>query len=202
MKQVIKFCNVSIGYAGNAVLHNISFEINEHEQVLLVGDNGTGKSTLLKAIFDPSLILSGATLISNHAVSKAAYLPQLGNYNLPPLITGSQLLESSALTSVEWGRIDEVISGLQLKSFVTSPVAAMSGGQRQAIFCATILIKEFNLLVLDEPCCSLDVEIQHNLVNFLHQQHQIYPFTLLVTTHNPRYFQEYCTKTINLNLWI
>jgi len=164
MTMTINCQNIVKKYADKVVLGQLSLEIKQGEFFGLVGMNGCGKSTLIKAILDLIGIDSGSICI--HGLShrdvksrnNVAYLP---DRFLPPVHLCAQdfikymlRLHGSQCTQQQ---IDEILDGLELdKSVMRESVNNLSKGMTQKLGLASCLLSEKTLLILDEPMSGLD----------------------------------------------
>lgn len=158
--EVVKIKNLSL-YAGNKkLLENSNCLILNGEKVAIIGDNGTGKSTLINEIIsnsNPSIVVG-----SNQ---KIAYLSQIIEF----VDKKQSLLEYFIY---ETG-LEEVISRSVLYNFqffkkdVSKRVGALSGGEKLRLKLAILLQKEINLLILDEPTNHIDIETREVLEDTL-----------------------------------
>lgn len=170
------------------ILYNINLELAPQELGVIVGASGSGKTTLLE-------ILAGlAVATSGHIYWRDR---QLNNINLQQLagivfqfperhFCGSTVLEELRLGHPELGmeRVKEALNevGLDQISLNTSP-HALSGGQQRRLALAVQLIRQPNILMLDEPTAGLDWSMRKQLAKLLAKLKQ--HWTLLVVTHDP-----------------
>lgn len=176
---------------------NIHLTVNPNEKIALIGNNGTGKSTLLKIIagdLEPSEgILSVA--------SKAYYIPQIfGQYNhltvgealgidiklnaLHQILSGDVSEEHYDLLNDDWTieeRCTEALKDWQLHDLdLSQKMETLSGGQKTKVFLAGISIHQPELLLLDEPSNHLDSVGRRLLYDFIQHSKQ----TLIIVSHD------------------
>ncbi len=174
--EVVKIKNLSL-YAGNKkLLENSNCLILNGEKVAIIGDNGTGKSTLINEIIsnsNPSIVVG-----SNQ---KIAYLSQIIEF-----VDSKQSLLEYFIS--ETG-LEEVIARSVLHNFqffkkdVLKRVGILSGGEKLRLKLAILLQKEINLLILDEPTNHIDIETREVLEDTLSK----FKGTLIFVSHD-RYF--------------
>ena len=174
--EVVKIKNLSL-YAGNKkLLENSNCLILNGEKVAIIGDNGTGKSTLINEIIsnlNPCIVVG-----SNQ---KIAYLSQIIQF-----VDSKQSLLEYFIS--ETG-LEEVIARSVLHNFqffkkdVLKRVGILSGGEKLRLKLAILLQKEINLLILDEPTNHIDIETREVLEDTLSK----FKGTLIFVSHD-RYF--------------
>jgi len=184
----ITFKNVSFNYeTSGSVLKNVSFKIEKHEKVALVGHSGAGKSTIVNLIlkfYDPS---SGSIFIKDKNYKALSHKFVRNNISL--VFQENELFSSTIRENVSYGKINatdsEVILALRmanayefvqrlpngLDSSVGERGVRLSGGQKQRIQIARAIIKNSPILILDEATSSLDArsekEVQDALENLM-----------------------------------
>ena len=186
--EVVKIKNLSL-YAGNKkLLENSNCLILNGEKVAIIGDNGTGKSTLINEIIsnsNPSIVVG-----SNQ---KIAYLSQIIEF----VDKKQSLLEYFIY---ETG-LDEVISRSVLYNFqffkkdVSKRVGALSGGEKLRLKLAILLQKEINLLILDEPTNHIDIETREVLEDTLSK----FKGTLIFVSHDRYFINKLANKIIEFH---
>ena len=186
--EVVKIKNLSL-YAGNKkLLENSNCLILNGEKVAIIGDNGTGKSTLINEIIsnsNPSIVVG-----SNQ---KIAYLSQIIEF----VDKKQSLLEYFIY---ETG-LEEVISRSVLYNFqffkkdVAKRVGALSGGEKLRLKLAILLQKEINLLILDEPTNHIDIETREVLEDTLSK----FKGTLIFVSHDRYFINKLANKIIEFH---
>lgn len=184
----ITFENVSFQYPGTKkwVLKNVSFEVRSGETVALVGENGSGKSTIVKLmarLYEPT---EGRILFNDHDIQTL----DVEEYykNIAFMLQTFNRYETTVRENIAYGNwdvlrsdpkaIEEIISKLAMQDFIdTLPEGYdtllgrrfgkydLSGGQWQKIAIARAFARKTPLLVLDEPTSSLDVRTEYQLFN-------------------------------------
>ncbi|MBO9584630.1 MAG: ABC-F family ATP-binding cassette domain-containing protein [Flavobacterium sp.] len=190
--------NISYQHENKDMLfQNISFTLNNHDKTALVGNNGVGKSTLLKIIAGELQPFSGQ-IIQN---SKPYFVPQLfGQFNgltiaealrikekvasLKEILEGVVTEENLQLLDDDWtieDRCNEALSYWQLHDLdLNQKMETLSGGQKTKVFLAGIMIHESDLVLLDEPSNHLDFAGRTLLYDFIKSTSS----TLLVVSHD------------------
>ncbi|MFH6996409.1 ABC-F family ATP-binding cassette domain-containing protein [Flavobacterium sp. FlaQc-57] len=169
---------------GDLLFDNISFTINNHEKIALIGNNGVGKSTLLKIIAS-ELKPSGGELRTS---SEPYYIPQIfGQFNhltiaealrvdekfkaLKEILNGNVTEENLNILNDDWtieDRCNDALNYWQLSDLdLTQKIETLSGGQKTKVFLAGILIHNPELVLLDEPSNHLDIPTRELLYSFI-----------------------------------
>jgi D-xylose transport system ATP-binding protein len=172
---ILEFRGLSKRFGPVEALSDIDMSIRAGEVVALVGDNGAGKSTLVKAISgsqpaDAGYFLSGGhevTLASPHDAARLGVctiyqdLALCGNLDVVAnLFLGNEMSLGGWLDEIEMeAKASEVLQSLSVTTIksLRIPVSELSGGQRQAIAIARVMLGAPKLILLDEPTAALGV---------------------------------------------
>ncbi|WP_218756542.1 ABC transporter ATP-binding protein [Vibrio parahaemolyticus] len=193
-KIVFEAENVSFAYDGKQIVDNFSFNIMRGDRIALNGPNGCGKSTVLKLLLGQLEAQSGRL----HCGTKleVAYFDQYREI-LDPEKTVIDNLADGKQEVMVGGRQRHALSYLQDFLFAPkrarTPVKALSGGEKNRLLLARILLKPNNLLILDEPTNDLDIETLELLEEMLAN----YQGTLLLVSHD----REFVDNTVTTS-WI
>jgi ATP-binding cassette subfamily F protein uup len=192
-RKVIRAKNVSYSYGESPLIENFSIKIMSGDRIGLVGNNGVGKTTLLRLLLGE---LTPQTGTLKHGTNLCVgYFDQLRE---------KLDLEKSVAYNVGEGRTYIKLNGKDrhvvgyLKGFLFSPkrsmmpVKALSGGERNRVILAKLLTRPANLLVLDEPTNDLDIET----LEVLEQKLVEFGGTLIVVSHDREFLDNVVTSTI------
>lgn len=180
-RKVIEAHKICHSYGDEPLIDKLSLKVMRGDRIGLVGNNGVGKSTLLKIMLGELKPTSGTIKIGTNL--EIAYFDQLRR-NLDPEKTIAQIVADGGDYIKLNGKERHVIG--YLRGFLFSPKRAMtkikvlSGGEKNRVILAKLLTRPSNLLVLDEPTNDLDVETLEVLEDRLME----YKGTLIIVTHD------------------
>jgi len=192
-RKVIRARNVSYRYGDNPLIENFSLKIMRGDRIGLIGNNGVGKTTLLRLLLGELEPQSGT--LKQGTNIEVGYFDQLRQ---------TLDLEKSVAYNVGEGRTYIKMNGKDrhivgyLKGFLFSPkrsmtpVKALSGGERNRVILAKLFTRPANMLVLDEPTNDLDIET----LEVLEERLCAYKGTLIVVSHDREFLDNVVTSTI------
>ena len=162
----ISFTDVSFAWnkGSNPVINNCNFSINKKGLWMIVGENGTGKSTLLK-------LIQGILKPTYGKVERTANIGMVfqnpDHQILMPNCRSELLLNiNSELSRKNINKdIKNALNKVGLDGFEKRPIHTLSGGQKQRLTIACSLIKKSNFILMDEPTALLDKESQLNILS-------------------------------------
>lgn len=173
---------VAVGYEGRPVLQNVTFSAMDGQITALVGTNGCGKTTLLKAIARQLPLLEGEILLQGRPIQHydrkafaraAAFMPQVRNI---PEITVRGLVShgrfpylglSRQMTSRDREAVEQAMQATGVARWAERDLRELSGGERQRVYLAMALAQGGDAILLDEPTTYLDVSAQFELLELL-----------------------------------
>ncbi len=189
---------------GFEALKGIDLKVQQGDFFALLGANGAGKSTTIGIISSlvqktsGDIIIQGCSLETNtqEAKAKLGIVPQ--EFNLPVFETCEEVLFSVAgLYGISRRqarpRIDWLLDKLQLTAQKRSIVYQLSGGMKRRLMIARALLHQPKLLILDEPSAGVDIEIRHNIWQFLKEINQL-GTTIILTTHYLEEAEQLCNQ--------
>lgn len=195
---MIEFQNVSKGYKGKPVLHNINMTIQSGEFIILIGASGCGKTTLLKMINKLNSIDKGDILIDGVSVKKQkdtnlrrkiGYVIQDGG--LFPHLTVEENIRlvlkiSGKSVKEEEERVGELLEmvGLDPDTYRFCFPCQLSGGQRQRVGVARAFATDSELILMDEPFSALDPVTRSELQNEVVKLQKQFGKTVVFVTHD------------------
>ncbi|CUS93042.1 ABC transporter ATP-binding protein [Candidatus Kryptobacter tengchongensis] len=181
--------NLKKRYKDTVAVDGVSFNVNENETVVLLGPNGSGKTTTLKSIVgliipdEGEIYINGVNVLSEpkRARSYLSFLPQ--RISLYESLKVIEILEFfRKLRDLPVKRVEYVIEMLDLKDLLGKYANELSGGNVQRLGIALAIMPEVPILILDEPTLSLDPEGVMRFKSLLSQLKKDGK-TILFTTH-------------------
>tara|TARA_B110000483_G_scaffold29502_1_gene35832 strand:- start:4819 stop:6723 length:1905 start_codon:yes stop_codon:yes gene_type:complete len=192
-RKVIQAKNVAYSYGDESVIQDFSIKIMRGDRIGLIGNNGVGKTTLLRLLLRQLEPQDGT--IKHGTNLKIGYFDQLRQ---------TLDLEKSVAYNVGEGRTYINLNGKErhivgyLKGFLFTPkrsampVKALSGGERNRVILAKLFTRAANLLILDEPTNDLDIET----LEVLEKRLRDYSGTLIVVSHDREFLDNVVTSTV------
>ncbi|MGA1976438.1 MAG: metal ABC transporter ATP-binding protein [Bacteroidales bacterium] len=193
MGMLLEIRSLTAGYDGNIVLHDIDLTVSESDFIGVVGPNGGGKTTLLKAILGLVKPFSGSIRFDRDLISenRIGYLPQIstGDNSYPVTITdvilsGMMIKKkiTARMSSSDKKRAGEVINVLGLSGLEKAMLSELSGGQLQRVFLGRAIIGEPRLLLLDEPGNFVDSTFENDFYEKLRDLNK--KMAILMVSHD------------------
>ncbi|MDC4260226.1 ATP-binding cassette domain-containing protein [Acinetobacter baumannii] len=190
-KLVFDIEYLSVSYDGQTLIRDFSAIVMRGDRIGLVGDNGVGKTTLIKAILGE---VQHEGVVKRGTQLEIAYFDQLRNQLDLEKSVSENVSEGSDFVDVN-GQRRHILSYLQDFLFsperARTPVKALSGGERNRVLLAKLLLKPSNLIVMDEPTNDLDMVTLELLEEMLSE----YKGTLLLISHDRAFMDNVVTST-------
>ncbi|AXQ23839.1 metal ABC transporter ATP-binding protein [Acinetobacter wuhouensis] len=176
------------------ILKNVDFSLQEKEIVTLIGPNGAGKSTLIKVLLGILKPNSGKIVGAKNL--KLAYVPQKFNpsHSLPLRV--KDLLD---LEKCDKAIKAEIIRDTGIAKLEHSKVQQLSGGERQRVLLARALLRQPNVLVLDEPMQGLDIQSEAELYEYVRSLPERYGCSILIVSHDLQWVMQGTQRVVCLN---
>jgi ABC-type Mn2+/Zn2+ transport system ATPase subunit len=153
--------DVAVGYGGRPVLEGLNFGIEPGQRLGVLGPNGGGKSTLVRALLGELVPLAGRL----EPAVRCSVVPQTERSRLDYPVTALDVALMGSLSRLPWwrrpGRRErrstlEALAAVNLGELAGRPFGELSGGQRQRVLVARALVQDAGLVLLDEPFTGVD----------------------------------------------
>jgi zinc/manganese transport system ATP-binding protein len=195
-ETLISVENLSLSFPNHPVLTNLSFKVNRGEFLGVIGENGVGKTTLVRIILNQLRPSSGEVRLKDGL--KIGYVPQFRNVDIEfPLsikdfialnFTGIKL---PWLSKKEKARIKKVIELVGLTDIANRPLGLASGGEKQKAYLGQALVNDPDLLILDESTASLDPNTKQELLDVVLRLNKQLGLTILFVSHDMQLIHKY-----------
>jgi ATP-binding cassette, subfamily F, member 3 len=190
-KDVITAINIVKSFEGRTLIDRCDFSVKKGERVAVLGNNGTGKSTLIKCITGEMNIDSGLLKIGESI--RSAYLPQVIAFERPQLAILDTIRNAMEIGEGEArGLLAKYRFG---KDDVNKLVESLSGGEKSRLRLCILMQKDVNLLLLDEPTNHLDIESREWLENALSE----FEGTIVFISHDRYFINKFATRISQLH---
>ena len=186
----IEINDVSVNYGPVYALQNINLKVKSKEFLGIIGPNGGGKTTLLKALLGLLKPTTGSISIKgNHTIG---YVPQFTFFDRNfPISVLETILMGRLPKKISWfhrysakdkKRAEEIMNQLGILEFKNRQIGQLSGGQLQKVLIARALIIDPEILILDEPTASLDTKTKKEIYEILKMLNE--DKTILIVSHD------------------
>jgi len=193
-RPLVRFEDVTLGYGRHAVLQHLTFTLYDGDFLGLVGPNGSGKTTIVKAllgVLDPQ---AGRVVYERalHQELRFGYVPQRQTLDeLFPLSVGEIVrmgrFQAAGLLrrlgSDDARAVDEALAAVDIRHLVGRRYGELSGGQRQRALIARALAAGANCLVLDEPTNGMDLGSEQAILELIGRLHGAGGLTVVFISH-------------------
>lgn len=212
----ISLNNVSIAYENRIALRNLHATIEPGEFIGIIGPNGSGKTTMFKAILGLQPMMRGDIAVFGHSVRNevkavrqmTGYLPQRDTIDpkVPGLVSDIVLMGLYSKLGLftrpspqDKQRMREVLNLVEMSDYLNEPIGHLSGGQQQRVFLARALVSNPKILLLDEPTSAIDPGTQVRLLELIVKIHEELDITILLITHDVNHLVSNVGRVMYLN---
>ncbi len=200
---MITINNLFFSYENKTIINNLSLTINNNDFLVILGENGTGKSTLIKCLVGINKTNHNQIKIDDKCVTcyndyhKFGYVPQVKSKISELPITAKEIFN---IITTNKQKINDVCALLNINDILNTNINDLSGGQKQRINIAKSLLLNIEYLILDEPTTGLDQKSRNDLHTILKTLHEN-GVTIIIASH---YFDELkdlvtCTLVMGTN---
>ncbi|MDD7384277.1 MAG: metal ABC transporter ATP-binding protein [Actinomycetaceae bacterium] len=210
-KPLVEAQDVSLVLGSTAVLADINLSIHTGEVVSLMGANGSGKSTLVRTLLGIYKPTSGTVRLFGHSQA-GSHVPYTRIGYVPQRVSAASGVPATALEVVRSGLLSrghlladrgpaakraalDALDAVGLKDRAHDHVQVFSGGQSQRVLIARALVRQPDLLFLDEPLAGIDAESRQKLTDILADLHRR-GVTLVIVLHEMGELENLVTRTL------
>lgn len=208
----IKVKDLAFKYDEETVLENISFTVDPGEFVMLTGENGAAKTTLIRNILGLLKPTAGEAFLADKNERGEdlliGYVPQtVASFNAGFPSTVLELVESGRYPCGRWiKKLDQhdhehvrrALESVGMWEVRHKRIGELSGGQKQRISLARTFATDPDLFILDEPTTGMDIESREKFYQLLHHNAKVHRKGILMVTHDQVELEDYTDKHIRL----
>jgi zinc transport system ATP-binding protein len=195
LETLVSLRGIGLEFKQRTILDQITFDIHRREILTIIGPNGAGKSCLLKIIL--GLYPPSRGDLRRSSGLSIGYMPQklTVDPSLPLTVERFLSLASGGVTAP----IDQALVRVGARSLRNAPVQRLSGGEFQRVLLARALLRNPDLLVLDEPAQGVDLQGQQALYRLLAQLRDEQGFAILMVSHDLHFVMAQTDQVLCLN---
>ena len=185
--EILSLRNLAKSFGSKKLFDGITLKVEGGERIGLIGDNGTGKSTLIKMIMNELYPDEGRIRIGPQV--KAAYLPQVVSFDHPDWTLVENMMAAKKGLSAQSARNHLAAYDFRGED-VLKPVSVLSGGEQSRLRLCMLMDDEINFLILDEPTNHLDIDSRE----WIEEAVEAYDGTLLFVSHDRYFINRFATR--------
>ena len=207
MSEQIICRNASLGYEGVAVIEGLNFTVSSGDYLCILGENGSGKSSLIKALLGLMPFMSGETEMCGGISAKdIGYLPQQTAVQKDFPASVREVVMSGCITRSGfhpfYTKADKALASENMERLGISALSGkcyrdLSGGQQQRVLLARALCAADKLLLLDEPVTGLDPRAQADLYELIRTLNSD-GITVIMVSHDIRAALKYASHVLHI----
>ncbi len=216
---MIELAGATVRLGGKRIVSDVELHVGAGQLVAVLGPNGAGKSTLMRVILGLVRLEAGSVTVLGRPPAQArgaiGYLPQRRGFDSSTRLRGVDLVRLG-LDGHRWGlpvaltkpararrhaeteRINNVIALVGATAYAHRPIGELSGGEQQRLLIAQALVREPQLLILDEPLDSLDLPNQASIAALLRRICTTQQVSVLLVAHDANPLLGYLDQVIYL----
>lgn len=205
MDSILTVTNLDLDIPKRRLFNHLSFELPAHKLTCITGENGVGKTTLVKHLLDDLARKNQNHVSFQITREQVQYVPQLRNIDDEyPLSIYDFVALGFKKRILPWNSpkmkatLNQILAETNLTKIKYQPLGRASGGEKQRAYLAQALCANPELLILDEATASLDVVSKHELLKLLTNIMKKRGLTILFITHDPELIEQYADYELHL----
>ena len=199
MATLVSFRDATLGYGGTPALSGLTLDVVGGGALALVGPNGGGKTTLMRAVVGGCQVLSGRVSVT---ASRIGLVPQSADLDLTFPVSAAEVVTMGLIGEAGWGkritadmrrRVSAALERVNLADRATRRFGTLSGGQRQRVLVARALVARPELVMMDEPFNGLDAPSRDIITRLIAELTED-GVGVVVSTHDLSLARDVCSR--------
>ena len=199
MATLVSFRDATLGYGGTPALSGLTLDVVGGGALALVGPNGGGKTTLMRAVVGTCSILSGRVVVN---AARIGLVPQSADLDLTFPVSAAEVVTMGLIGEAGWGRritadmrrrVSASLERVNLADRATRRFGTLSGGQRQRVLVARALVARPELVLMDEPFNGLDAPSRDIITRLIAELTED-GVGVVVSTHDLSLARDVCSR--------
>ena len=199
MATLVSFRDATLGYGGTPALSGLTLDVVGGGALALVGPNGGGKTTLMRAVVGGCQVLSGRVSVT---ASRIGLVPQSADLDLTFPVSAAEVVTMGLIGEAGWGkritadmrrRVSHALERVNLADRASRRFGTLSGGQRQRVLVARALVARPELVMMDEPFNGLDAPSRDIITRLIAELTED-GVGVVVSTHDLSLARDVCSR--------
>ncbi|MFJ1535424.1 metal ABC transporter ATP-binding protein [Streptomyces mirabilis] len=193
---VISLRGAALSYGARTVWQGLDLDVRPGEFLAVLGPNGSGKTSLVKALLGRHQLSAGTLTVMGHSPREASrhlgYVPQQATLSAHAMLRARDLVRFGIDghrfglrlgTRALRGRVDEILDAVGAIAYADVPLGLLSGGERQRVRIGQALATDPRILLCDEPLLSLDLNHQRAVTDLIDARRRTHDTAVVFVTH-------------------
>lgn len=194
---VLEITDATLSFPGTTLWTGLNLSVAPHEFIAVIGANGSGKTSLMKAILGQEQLTSGSILLNGKPVTRGnnrvGYIPQQRSSDAGTPLRAKDMLRlgfDGHIFGLAWpskkakARVNHILNCVDAQDLADKPIGELSGGQVQRLRVGQAVIGEPDLILADEPLSALDLAQQKIVAELLDTERKEHNCAVLFVTHD------------------
>jgi len=210
--KYIEVKNLTFSYDRTPVLEDVNYSVSASEFVILTGENGAAKSTLIKLTLGLLKPDQGSVCLARESIEnrklRVGYIPQeIASFNVGFPSTVLELVRSGRYPRGNWFKrltahdeehVEKALKSIGMWGERFKRIGDLSGGQKQRISLARMFVSDPDLFILDEPTTGMDDCSRHDFYELMKHSAHVHKRAVLIITHDAEDLSQYVDRRIHL----
>ncbi|MDD5430899.1 MAG: metal ABC transporter ATP-binding protein [Candidatus Pacebacteria bacterium] len=196
-EPILSVENLTVKFSKEAIVDDVSFEVNQGDVTAVIGPNGAGKTTLFKALLG---LIPYQGEIKWRKGTTIGYVPQRMEIETDIPLTVLEFLKLRGIKNLSKEKAKEALGWVSLSAdMLNSGLGEISVGQRQRVLIAWALLGRPDILLFDEPTADIDIKGQESIYKLLHDLENKMNLTIIMISHELNVVYKYAEQVLCLN---